>query len=119
VLPALLVVFATIADSQGNHALARNALLAAVPFAAVAALVAFGSYLDARDDGMAGLQALLSTAILALLVLSCAIRSSALHGVPTLAVSSLVAALALVALKVLLGVAPYARRLTDLWPAKP
>ena len=118
-LPALFVAVAAIADSQSDHGLARNALLAAVPFAAVAALVAFGSYLDTRGDGMAGIQALLSGAILALLVLSCAVRSSALHGVPPLAVSSLFAALGLLGLKVVLVVAPYARRLSDLWPAKP
>ena len=34
-------------DGHGSHGLARDALLAAVPFAAVAALLSFGEYLEA------------------------------------------------------------------------
>ena len=118
-LPALLVGLAIVADSHGAHGLAREVLLGAVPFAAVAALVAFGDYLDARDDGVTALQALLSGGVVALLVLSCAVRSSAVHGVPPLAFSSLAAALGLFAIKAALAVAPYARRLASFWPAKP
>lgn len=118
-LPAVLVGVAAVADFHGAHGIARDALLAAVPFAAVAALVAFGDWLDARGDGVAGLQAALSAGVVALLVLSCAVRSSALHGVPPLAISSLVAALGLFALKAVVAVAPHARRFSDLWPAKP
>ena len=117
-LPGLLLVAAAIADSNGAHALARDALLGALPFAAVAALVSFGDYLDAREP-LAGLQALCSGGIVFLLVLSCAVRSGAAHGAPPLAISSLVAALALVALKLVLAVAPSLRRLGSLSPAKP
>src|SRR5215471_10046114 len=110
VLPGLLVAVAAIADSAGDHGLARNALLFALPFAAVAALVGFGGFLDSRER-FSGIQALCSGAIVALLVLSCAVRSSALHGAPPLAVSSLVAVVALFALKGLLAAVPYWRRL--------
>jgi hypothetical protein len=118
VLPALFAVLAAIADSQGAHGLARDALFAALPFAAVGALVAFGSYLDSGDP-LAGAQALCSAAIVAFLVVSCAARNAALHGVPPLGVSSLVAVLALFALKAALALAPHARRLSGFTPAKP
>jgi hypothetical protein len=118
-LPGLLVVIAAVADSQASHALALDALLAAVPFAAVAAIASFGDYLDRREDAVVGLQAFLGAAVLALLVLSCAMRSGAIDGVPPLAVSSLVAALALFAVKAVVAAAPYARRLAELRPAKP
>jgi hypothetical protein len=114
----LLVGVAAIADSVGDHGLARNALLFALPFAAVAALVTFGGFLDSRER-FAGLQALCSGGIVGLLVLSSAVRSSAVHGVPPLAVSSLAAVLGLFALKGLLAMAPHARRLGSLSPAKP
>ena len=118
VLPALLVAVAAIADSAGDHGLARNALLFALPFAAVAALVRFGGFLDSRER-FSGIQALCSGAIVALLVISCAVRSSAVNGVPPLAVSSLMAVVALFALKGLLTAAPHVRRLGSLSPAKP
>ena len=114
----LLVGVAAIADSVGDHGLARNALLFALPFAAVAALVTFGGFLDSRER-FAGLQALCSGAIVGLLVLSSAVRSSAVHGVPPLAVSSLVACLGIFAIKATVAVAPYVRRLAALRPAKP
>jgi hypothetical protein len=118
VLPGLLAVAAAIADASGAHGLARDALLGALPFAAVGALVTFGDYLDARARA-SGLQALCSGAIVSLLVLSCAVRSSSGHGAPSLAISSLDAVLALVALKLAVAVAPYARRLGGLSPVKP
>ncbi len=118
VLPALFVLLAAVADSQGAHGLARDALFAALPFAAVAALVSFGGYLDSASP-LAGVQALCSGAIVAFLVLSCAARNAAVHGVPPLAVSSLLAVVALFALKGVLALAPYWRRLADLTPAKP
>ena len=80
VLPALFVAIAALADSQGAHGLARDALLAALPFAAVAALVTFGGYIDSGSP-LAGMQALCSTAIVAFLVCSCAARNAAAHGV--------------------------------------
>jgi hypothetical protein len=119
VLPAALVAIAAIADGQGAHGLARDVLLAAVPFTAVAAIAAFGGYLDRRDDAVVALQALLWGVALVLLLVSCEVRSSAIHGAPPLAVSSLVACLGIFAIKAAVAVAPYARRLAALRPAKP
>ena len=118
-LPALLVGLAVIADAQGAHSLALDALLLAVPFAAVAALSCFGDYLDSRSDGVAALQAALWATSVVLLVLSCAVRSHALHGVPPLAVSSLLGCLGIYAVKAAVAAAPYMRRLGLLRPAKP
>jgi len=118
-LPAMFAVLAALADGRGAHSLAFDALLGAIPFAAVAALVAFGAYLERRDDGASGLQALLWTLALTMLVLSCAARSPAtqMHTLPPLAASALVAALAVFALKAVVAIAPYAR--LALRPAKP
>ena len=118
-LPALLAVIAALADGRGAHALAFDALLGAIPFAAVAGLAAFGSYLERRDDAASGLQALLWTLALTMLVLSCAARSPAtqMHTLPPLAASALVGALAVFALKAVVAIAPYAR--LALRPAKP
>ena len=118
VLPALFVGLAAVADAGGAHSLARNALLAALPFAAVAALVSFGGYIDSGAP-LAGLQALCSAAIVAFLVCSCAARNAAVHGVPALAVSSLAAAVSLFLLKGALALVPHWRRLGALSPAKP
>jgi hypothetical protein len=119
VLPAVLVTIAAIADARGAHGLALDALLAAVPFAAVCAIAAFGGYLDRREDPVVALQALLWALSLVLLLVSCEARSSAINGVPPLAVSSLVACLGIFAIKVSVAAAPYARRLAALRPAKP
>jgi hypothetical protein len=119
VLPALLALLAAVADSAGAHALALDTLLAAVPLAAVAALAAFGEHLDRREDAVVSLQALLWAIAVVLLVLSCAVRSSALHGsVPPLAESALAAALLVFGVKLAVAAAPLARRLA-LRPAKP
>jgi hypothetical protein len=121
ILPALLTVAAAIADAHGAHGLAFDALLGAVPFAAVSSLVAFGAYLDRREDTVAGLQALLWTLALALLVLSCAARSPAteVQTLPPLGWSALVACLGVFAIKVTVAAAPLARRLILAQPAKP
>ena len=110
---------AAFADGRGAHGLAFDALLAAVPFTAVAALVSFGTYLERRDDSVGGLQALLWGLALCLLVLSCAVRSPATEAgvVPPLGASALVACLAVFALKAFVALAPYAR--LALRPAKP
>ena len=118
-LPAVLVAIAALADSTGAHHLALNVLLLAVPFAAVAALLSFGDYLDSSSDSVALLQALLWAASVVLLVLSCAVRKHALHGVPPVAVSSMFMCLGIFAVKATVAGAPYARRLADLRPAKP
>jgi hypothetical protein len=105
----VLAVLAAVADGHGAHALAFDALLGAVPFTAVAALIAFGAYLEDRARTIDGLQALLWTLALTLLVVSCAARSPAthMHTLPPV----------VFALKVLVAVLPYAR--LALRPAKP
>ena len=118
-LPALLVAAAAVADAHHARGLALDALLVAVPFAAVSAIAAFGGYLDRRDDAVVALQALLWALCLVLLVVSCEVRSNAIQGVPPLAVSSLVACLGIFAIKATVAVAPYLRRLAQLRPAKP
>ena len=115
----MLVAIAGLADSQGAHGLALNALMLAVPFASVAALTSFGEYLDRRSDSVAALHALLWALSVVLLVVSCAVRRHALHGVPPLAVSTVVACLGIFAVKASMVAAPYLRRVDDLRPAKP
>jgi hypothetical protein len=118
-LPALLVLLAAFADARGAHGLAFDALLAAVPFTAVAALVSFGAHLERRDVPASGIHALLWALALTLVVVSCAARSPevATGVVPPLGASALVACIAVFALKALLAAAPYAR--LALRPAKP
>ncbi len=53
-LPAVLVVAAAFADARGAHGLAFDALLAAIPFAAVAALAAFGDFSSSARTPSAG-----------------------------------------------------------------
>lgn len=117
-LPFALAVVAAYADGRGSHGLAFDALLAAIPFAAVAGLESFGAYLDERRGGI---HALLWALALALLVLSCAARSSATetHTLPTLGSSALAACLAVLGLKAVLAVAPQLRRLVLVRPVKP
>jgi len=121
VLPAVLTILAAYADGRGSHGLAFDALIGAIPFAAVSALVAFGTYLDDRTDVLTGLQALLWSLALGLLVLSCAARSPSLqtNSLPTLGRSALVACLGVFTIKACVGLAPYARRLALVWAAKP
>jgi hypothetical protein len=117
--PALLALVAAVADSRGSHGLAFDALIAAVPFTAVAALSAFDVYLGDRQPPLAGLQALLWLVALVMLVLSCAARSPAtqMHTVPPLGASALAALLAVYVVKAVVALAPYAR--LALRPAKP
>jgi hypothetical protein len=119
-LPGILAVAAALADARGSHGLAFDLLLAAIPFAAVAALITFGTYLEDRGNSVLGLQALLWTLALSLLVLSCAARSPATSTdtLPALGWSALVGCLAIFAIKTLVAVAPYVRRLAY-HPAKP
>jgi uncharacterized membrane protein YoaK (UPF0700 family) len=120
VLPAVLTVAAAIADGRGAHGLAFDALLAAIPFTAVCSLVAFGAFLDRREDAVAGLQALLWALALVLLVVSCAARSPAteVQTLPPLGWSALVGCLGVFGIKACVGAAPFLRRLA-LHPAKP
>jgi hypothetical protein len=116
----LFAALAAIADARGSHGLAFDALLCAVPFAAVSALAAFGGYLEEREDSVGGLQALLWTLALGLLVLSCAARSPVTEAnvLPPLGASALVGCLVIFALKAAVALAPELRRLV-LHPAKP
>jgi hypothetical protein len=106
------VVAAAFADARGAHGLAFDALLGAIPFAAVSALAAFGDYLEQREDSLGGLQALLWTLALALAVVSCAARSpeTQTHTLPPLGASALAACLAVFALKACVAAVPYLRR---------
>jgi hypothetical protein len=120
VFPVLLTIAAAVFDGHGSHGLARDALLGAVPFAAVAALLAFGEYLEAREDAVVALQALLWGVATTLLVVSCAARSpeAATHTLPPLGRSALIGCLGVFAVKASVAAVQQARRLV-LRPAKP
>ena len=120
-LPGLLAIAATYADGRGSHGLAFYAIIAAIPFAAVSALEAFGAFLDAYDDAVLGVQAILWALALALLVLSSAARSpaSASGTLPTLGSSALVAALGVFAVRTCVAAGPFVRRVALVRPAKP
>ena len=120
-LPGLLAIAAFYADGRGSHGLAFDALLGAIPFAAVAALESFGAFLDARDDAVAGVQALLWALALALLVLSCAARSPATAAgtLPTLGASALVAALVVFGVKTCVAAGPVFAGVALVRAAKP
>jgi hypothetical protein len=96
-----LVVAAPLADAAGAHGLAFWALVGAIPVAAAAALASYGAFLDARDDVVGSLQALLWAPTLVLLLTAAAARGPALatEGVPRLGVSALIGCLAVLALK--------------------
>jgi hypothetical protein len=114
-LPAFLAVVAAMADDRGAHGLAFDAMLVAIPFAAVATLEAFGGYLENREDAVGGLQALLWTFALAFLVLSCAARSPETQTgtMPPLGW------LGVFAIKASVAAAPFVRRLAVPRTAKP
>ena len=86
----------------------------------MAALESFGTFLEARDDAVAGVQALLWAVALALLVLSCAARSPATAAgtLPALGASALAAAL-VVFVKTCVAAAPLVRRVALVRAAKP
>jgi peptidoglycan/LPS O-acetylase OafA/YrhL len=117
----VLTVIAAYADSRGAHALAFDALLGAIPFAAASALIGFGAYLEDRVDPVKGLQALLWTFALALLVLSCAARSpeAQTQALPALGRSALVGCIAVLVLKGGVALVPLVRRAAFVRPAKP
>jgi hypothetical protein len=120
-LPAILALAAAFADSRGSHGLAFDALIAAIPLAAVAALECFGGYLDDRTDSLRGFQALLWGLAMALLVLSCAARSpdTQAQSLPALGWSALVAAIGVFAIKGCVALVPHLRKLALAHPAKP
>ena len=120
-LAAALVVAAAFADARGAHGLAFDALLGAIPFAAVSALAGFGEYLERREDAVSGLQALLWTLGLVLAVVSCSARApeTQTHSLPPLGASALSGCVAVLALKACVAVAPYLRRVALAAAAKP
>src|SRR5207249_2643318 len=94
-------------DAAGSHRLAFYALLIAVTAASVAALTAFGEYLDSRCARTAWRATLWSLGLV-LIVVGASTRSAALGAgsVPAIAVSALVAALVVFAALGLLALAP-------------
>jgi hypothetical protein len=85
-----LVVAAVLADAQGEHRLAFYALFAAIPALAVAAIGAFGDYLE----GSSPIFVWVNSLALVLVVAGTALRAPALaeDRVPTVALSALVLA---------------------------
>jgi hypothetical protein len=119
VFPALLVLLAAYADSRDSSRVAFNLLLVAVPCACVAGLSAFERFLGERGDPVAALQALGWAFVVVLLTVSCAVRSAAVHDLPPIAVSSVIASLVIFAIQAGVVAAPFLRRLVQLRPAKP
>jgi hypothetical protein len=92
-LPALLAFGALLCDVTGAHGASLAFVLVGIPASFALALDCYGDALEARCSGVRPLAAGLAVA---LLVLSAALRSPAVvGGVPQLAVSALVIALAL------------------------
>jgi hypothetical protein len=108
-LPIGLALLAATLDASGLHVAAFYFLVAAVPATAVSALGALGDVLDARAGGRAGaalvLQPLLWASALALLVVSAALRASAIGGagVPALSTDVLTGCLALLCVEALVA----------------
>ena len=102
-LPPSLVVAAVLADAQGEHRLAFYLLFAAIPALAVSTIAAFGAYVE----GSSPIFVWISGSTLALVVAGTALRAPMLAEgtVPTVALSALVLALALVATQWLLELA--------------
>jgi len=104
-MPALLVAAAALADVLGDRNLALYALLAAVPALAVALLAAFGDVLEGDAEPSRQLQTLLCGVGLLLVVVGATVRAPAVRDadLPPLAVSTLVACLAVLALEAAVG----------------
>ena len=101
-----LVVGAALADAAGHHSVAYYALVAAVPVIAVAALSALGDVLDGtaaapHDRTLA----VLTGIVLAFVLLAAAVRAPVVSDgpPPAIAVTAVVAALALFAVQALLS----------------
>ena len=110
-----VLVAALAADAAGAPSLAFWSLVAAVPVAAACALASFGAFLDAADDPVVSLQALLWAPALLLLLVAAAARGPAVGAgqVPRLGETALVGCLAVLALKLaVLGAEQLHLRLT-------
>lgn len=114
--PAALAAAALLADLGGAHGFAFYAILVAVPAGAAASLAAFGDLVEARagcaPDGIRAFRAGFSTFALALTVFAGMLHASAAGGggIPRIAFSALVGALAGNALAAALAFAPAAGR---------
>ena len=91
VLPLSFAAGALLADAAGAHRVAFYLVLLAIPGAAAAAFIAVGDALENRGALLRGVS---TTLALTLLVLGSAVRENAPRGaaVPSLAVSTIVAA---------------------------
>ncbi len=100
-LLAALLGSALLADAAAAPSLAFWSLVGAVPLAAACGLASFGAVLDARDDAVASLQALLWAPALVLLLVAAASRGPgvALGEVPRIGQTALVGCLTVLALK--------------------
>jgi hypothetical protein len=108
-LAACLIVLAALADASGAHSAAFYLLLAAIPLAGVAALVALGELIDAagpEDRVLGGVQVLLSFLIVLFALVAAASSSQALvdGNVGGTGVSALVVCLGLFALQAVVAV---------------
>ena len=108
-----LVLGAALADAAGQHSLAYYALVAAVPVVALAALSGLGDVLDGsaaapHDRGIA----MLSGAALPFVLLGTAVRAPLLEGgpPPVIAITAVVAALAIFAVQALVAASAVAPR---------
>ena len=104
---------AALADAVGEHSLAYYALVAAVPVVALAALSGLGDVLDGsaaapHDRGIA----LLSAVALPFVLLATAVRAPLLEGgrPPVIAITAVVAALAIFAVQALVAASAAAPR---------
>jgi len=108
-----LVLGAALADAAGQHSLAYYTLVTAVPVVALAALSGLGDVLDGsaagpHDRGIA----LLSGAALPFVLLAAAVRAPLLESgpPPVIAVTAVVAALAIFAVQALVAATAVAPR---------
>jgi hypothetical protein len=105
-LAVALVLAAALADVAGAHAFAYYALVAAVPLAAVAALLALGAILDGSAAApLDRVLAALSAVALPILLLGTAVRAPLLTEgpPPTIGVSCIVACLVVFAAQAMLA----------------
>ena len=100
---------AALADARALHEPAFYLLVAAVPATAVAALSALGDLLDGREGRLGRLRVALSGLALVWVVLAAAVRSPSVDegSVPPLAVSALVASLAVFGAQALAALIAY------------
>ena len=114
-LTSILVAATAFADTLGLHEAAFYLLTAAVPVAAVAALMALGDLLDGEtSDRVVQLRVLLSGLALVWVVIAAAVRSAAVDdgSVPPAAASALVVCLAVLALQIVTAFASSSERTT-------